>query len=124
MRPKNTMLYRTLLALALVATSYLAFTNTDIPIVDKMNDKAEHVTAFLVLSLLVDLSLPLTSFVAVKLPALLGYGVLIEVVQHVLPRRAASLADLTADGVGIALYLLAAAPLARRLGLLVDRPRT
>lgn len=122
-RNKNLIL-RTLLVLALVSTSYLAFTSTDIPVISKFNDKIEHIAAFLVLSLLVDLSWPAIAFVPIKLPGLLAYGALIEVVQYFLPRRSASLLDLTADAVGILLYLLAAAPVARRLGLFAGRSGT
>lgn len=124
MPQKNTTIfYRTLLALALVAISYLATTSTDIPVVDRLNDKLSHLAAFFALSLLIDLSWPLIAFVAVKLPGLLAYGILIEIVQHFLPRRAASGLDLAADAIGILLYL-GVTPVVRRIAPFVARSRS
>ena len=49
-----------------------------------------------------------------KILWLLGYGVMIEVVQYFLPNREASTLDVVADSVGIALYMLSI-PLLKRL---------
>lgn len=119
----RTALYRTLLALALVTVSYLATTSKDIPVVDGLNDKVSHVAAFLALALLVDRSWPLIAFIPVKFPGLVCYGIFIEMVQHFLPRRTASVWDLAADSIGILLYL-SLTPVVRRLGLLVCRSRS
>ena len=73
---------------------------------EDINDKVSHFLAFYVLSLLVDFSFPKYGFVLPKVFALLGYGLLIEIVQYFIPYRTCSLLDLSADGVGIALYWL------------------
>ncbi|OGW36449.1 MAG: hypothetical protein A2010_17185 [Nitrospirae bacterium GWD2_57_9] len=119
--PKSTTnLYRTLLVLALAAISYLA-TTREVAIMEDMNDKVSHMLAFFVLSLLVDGSWPTLRFGAAKVFSLFGYGLFIEIVQHFLPRRSASLLDLAADGAAILLYL-SLTPVVRRLGLLNHAP--
>lgn len=72
-------------------------------------DKADHVLAFLVLTLLGRAGLP---GLATRLPVvLLLYGAAIELIQSGLPTRSGSLLDLVADaiGIGVALVLLALA---------------
>ena len=54
---------------------------------------------------------------AAKILALLAFGLAIEVVQHFLPHRDASLLDIAADVAGIALYA-AARPLFLTIPLL------
>jgi VanZ family protein len=121
--PKSTTtLYRTLLVLTLAAISYLA-TTREVSVMEDMNDKVSHMLAFFVLSLLVDGSWPSLRFGAVKVLALFGYGIFIEMTQHFLPRRSASVLDLAADGIGILLYL-SLTPVVRRLGLLISRTRS
>ena len=66
-------------------------------------DKANHVFAFAVLAWLVELSWP-NRPLAVRWGLLLGYGMLIELVQSQLPYREFSLLDIVADGVGILCY--------------------
>jgi VanZ family protein len=116
-----TILYRTLLALTLASISYLA-TTREVSAMGEMNDKVAHMLAFFVLSLLVDGSWPSLRFGAAKMLALLGYGLSIEIVQHFVPRRSASLRDLAADGVGILLYA-SLTLVVRRVGLLISRVR-
>lgn len=64
-------------------------------------DKVRHVAAFIVLWLIGALA-RLTPAWALAL-ALLGFGLCIEVLQSFTPTREASLADLAADAVGIAI---------------------
>ena len=102
--------FRLMLLVSLVYISYLAFA----PVAPSVNDKGGHMAAFLVLSGLLDFSFPDSRFGARKIAALIGYGLLIEVVQYHLPHRTFELADVAADTGGIALYLLVT-PLLRRL---------
>ena len=60
--------------------------------------------AFYVLALLVDFSFPQDKFGLSKILALLGFGLLIEVIQYFLPYRTFSLYDLAADGGGLTVY--------------------
>ena len=95
--------FRILLAAALLAISFLATTSLAIPVAENMNDKINHVIAFFLLALLVDLSFPAWSF-RTKVLVLIAYGLSIEVVQAYLPYRSCSLFDLGADAGGLALY--------------------
>ena len=68
-------------------------------------DKLNHAAAFLVLAALADLGWPVRAQLPWRLGLLLGYGVLIELVQAVLAYRQGSALDLAADAVGVALWL-------------------
>jgi VanZ family protein len=69
------------------------------PLTESHADKINHVAAFVALALLLRAAYRLSLLQTALL--LLGYGLLIEVVQAVIPFRMFSLLDLTADGVGI-----------------------
>jgi VanZ family protein len=97
------MLFRVLLVIALLAISFLATTRLTLPVAREMNDKINHVTAFFVLALLVDLSFPAWKF-RTKVLVLIAYGLSLEITQAYLPYRSCSLLDLGADAVGLALY--------------------
>jgi VanZ family protein len=96
-------LFRILLAVALLAISFLATTRLTIPVAENMNDKANHVAAFFVLALLVDFSFPAKTF-RTKVLGLMAYGLSLEIMQAYFPYRSCSLFDLGADAVGLALY--------------------
>lgn len=98
--------YRSALFLAVVAITWLATTPLQVPVVEDIHDKVNHIAAFLVLAWLFDLSFPARRFGWAKAGTLLGYGVLIEVVQYFLPYRSFSLLDIVADGAGIAIYAI------------------
>ena len=98
--------YRLMLTTALVVTTYLSTTSRQIAVVEDVNDKLNHVLAFYVLGLLADFSWPGTAFYARKAFLLLGYGVVIEIIQYFLPYRSCSLFDLGADAIGLLLYAL------------------
>ena len=100
---ERTTLIRVLLIAALLAISFLATTQRTIPVAGEMNDKVNHVLAFFVLALLIDLSFPAWTF-RTKVVMLIGYGLSIEIVQSYLPYRSCSLFDLGADAIGLALY--------------------
>jgi VanZ family protein len=93
----------TLVAMLLVIT-YLATTHIHYPVIEDINDKAGHLLAFYVLALLTDFSFPDSRLNLPKTALLLGYGLLIEIIQYFLPGRLCSVYDLTADVLGIMIY--------------------
>lgn len=93
---------RLALVFCVLGVSYLAFAPLTGPPLFSY-DKSNHLFAFVVLAWLVDLSWP-NRPLAVRWGLLLGYGMLIELVQSQLPYREFSLLDLVADGLGILCY--------------------
>ncbi len=67
-------------------------------------DKANHALAFFVLLALLDIAYPLFHFVRHKILWLIGYGILLELLQGMIAGREASLLDVLADGIGLAAY--------------------
>ncbi len=106
--------FRLLLAFAVVAISWLAF-SPDPPTdsIEALGDKFQHIAAFVALAFCADMAFPKYRFLAWKLLPLIGYGAFIEVVQSLLPWREASLLDLSADLLGISVYWLARTPVRR-----------
>ena len=119
--PVLTAAARVALVVAVAAIAWLATTDRTYPAIEQVSDKLYHAAAFAVLAALADLSFPAGRFGLAKIGALLGFGIAIEAVQYFLPHRQASLADVLADGVGIAFYALCA-PLVAKVATL--RPRT
>lgn len=68
-------------------------------------DKANHLLAFWVLLALLDNGYPLRRMWLDKLLPLLGYGLLIELIQWNIPDREFSLLDILADLLGMLFYL-------------------
>lgn len=68
-------------------------------------DKLLHTSALFGFAFLLDIATP-RSFWRWKVPLLLGYGALIEVLQAFTPWRAFSVADFAADVLGVCLYWL------------------
>jgi hypothetical protein len=89
-------------------------------LVFQLNDKFLHFAAFYTCALLVDFSFPDSKFGLKKILPLLGYGLLIEVVQLQLGYRFFSSFDLLADAAGIVAYGLSL-PLIRHLPILKGR---
>jgi VanZ family protein len=87
-----------------LVVAYLAFLPSADPIGASW-DKANHLFAFAVMAWLADLAWPAKRQATLRWGLLLGYGLLIEVVQHFLPLRQFSLLDWGADGMGILIYL-------------------
>lgn len=111
-------LFRVLLVIALLVIFFLATTRLSIPVARSINDKVNHMLAFFVLALLVDLSFPAWTL-RTKVLLLIAYGLSIEITQAYLPYRTCSLFDLGADAIGLALYgicqpVIAYFPLFRR----------
>jgi VanZ family protein len=104
---------RLILGVILMFISWQATIRNGISVPVANSDKVLHFLAFYTLSLLVDFAFPLRRFGAIKIITLIGYGLLIEVVQSFLPYRSADMADLLTDIVGIAAYA-ATIPLLRR----------
>lgn len=117
---RQVQLFRFLLATLFVAISYLAFTPLRVPVIEHVWDKLDHFAAFFVLALVADFSFPDRGYGVAKILPLLGYGILIEVVQHHLPYRQFDLFDVLADAVGLSIYA-ACLPLVRRLPVLSRR---
>jgi VanZ family protein len=107
---------RWLFVIALLSVSALAFMpGDDVPISTGW-DKSNHLLAFFVLALLAGLAWPRSDWWKRAL-ALVGYGVLIEVVQYFVGRDAAAL-DVFADSMGIALHgIFVVLPMRRRIAI-------
>jgi VanZ family protein len=98
-------LWRFALLASIAVILFLATTAGPLPVPSAPSDKVNHLIAFLELTLLVRLGWPQLKplyFV----PLLLGFGMLIEIVQATLPYRDFSMADVAADATGIAVGML------------------
>lgn len=97
--------FRLLLGLALSLASWAALSPDPIPLPQGPQlDKWAHLGTYVILAFLVDMSWPDRGFDLPKWAALLGYGIVIELIQSQIPNRMFSLADMLANGAGIALY--------------------
>ncbi len=110
--PQRRFLWRALLAVLLIAITWLALSPAPPKAITTGWDKSNHALAFA--------SLAFSSVWAVwqrprqwiwLAAALVGYGIGIEIAQSFLPPREADWHDVVADSVGIALGLLAAWPI-------------
>ncbi len=104
MEYKLTFLARIALLLMLTAGVYLAAVEGGPVAAADVNDKIVHLTAFFVLALCADYAFPRRRFDWFTASPLLGYGLLIEIMQFFIPHRSFSLADLAADAAGLAVY--------------------
>jgi len=112
--------FRLLLALALVVVAHLATAPADSLPSWQLNDKLGHLLTFYGLALLVDFSFRGSGYGLGKALPLLGYGLLIELIQNFIPYRDFSLLDLGADALGLAAYATSL-PLLRRTPVLAGR---
>lgn len=110
----STKIYRLIFWITLLVITFSAFSQPGPPLFPHI-DKLGHFSAFLVLSLLLDLSyatikfhsfFPNISDVKIKAGVLFCYGISIELIQSQLAWREASLLDVCANTVGIAAYFL------------------
>lgn len=106
---------RTLFVLALLVVSVGSVIDTGSSPAVTLNDKLQHVLAFGLLALLARAAYPRCPPWTRVLPGLLGYGLLMECVQGLLPWREFSLLDLVADLCG-AVMALGTATLSLRAG--------
>lgn len=104
--------WRVMLALLVIIITALALVPAPPPTLSTGWDKANHALAFAALAFAsVWAAWPQPRRWALLFVVVLAYGGAIEIAQSFLPPREADWADLAADAVGIALGLLAAAPL-------------
>ncbi|MDX1598872.1 MAG: VanZ family protein [Marinobacter sp.] len=99
-------LWQLALFISVIAILYLATTSTPYPMPSSPNDKVNHLIAFTELAILARLGWPRISAIWLVAPALVLFGLAIEVIQSQLPYREFSLADLAADAAGVAIGLL------------------
>ena len=102
--PSRIILFRIALAAALSGITILATSPISYPVVADVNDKLNHVLAFLVLAWLADASFPEKKFPITLIASLFAYGLAIEIIQYFLPFRMFSWFDVAADGAGIGFY--------------------
>lgn len=98
-------LWQSALLMSVIAILYLATTSEPYPVPSSANDKVNHLIAFAELTVLARLGWPRVRAIWF-VPALIGFGFLIEGIQSQLPYREFSLADVAADAAGIAIGLL------------------
>ncbi|MBK1722613.1 VanZ family protein [Thiocystis violacea] len=96
-------LSRIALATCVLAVAYLAFAPLEEPVLFSY-DKGNHLLAFAVMAWLADMGWSGRRYALARWGWLLGYGLLIELVQHQLPFREFSWLDFAADALGIAAY--------------------
>lgn len=98
-------LWQAVLVISVAAILFLATTSSSYPIPSAANDKVNHIIAFFELTIVTRLAWPrLSAYWYV--PALLGFGFALELVQATLPYRTFSMADVLADATGIAIGML------------------
>jgi VanZ family protein len=120
LRANQVNVFRIALVFVLMAILILAMLPNQSLGMDKLNDKLNHIVAFFTCALLVDFSFPETEFGFKKIIALLGYGLLIEIIQWFLVYRSSSLFDLAADAIGLLCYGLSL-PLIKQLPIFKRR---
>ena len=108
------------LGLAILAISYLAFSDQSSNSVVSFSDKLNHVVAFFTLAFLLDYALPKKIFNRQKMLLLVAYATAIEIIQFFISYRDCSLLDILVDAIGISAYWLLS-PKIISLPLLRDR---
>ncbi|MFG6415365.1 VanZ family protein [Roseateles sp. DC23W] len=112
--PERRPLWRALLLALLLVITWLALAPVPPKTADTGWDKANHLLAFGTLAFVgVWAQWPRPRLWGWLVLALLAYGVGIEIAQSFVPPREADWQDVVADGLGIALGLLAAWPFTR-----------
>ena len=96
--------YRILCVLLMLVVLYLSLIPIDDDFVSTGWDKANHFLAFFSLAALMDIAFPRTAFWPIKLPVLVAYGLLIEVLQSFTGYRFFSWLDLFADTLAVFCY--------------------
>lgn len=105
---------RALLALLVVAIGWLALSPRPPAVFSTGWDKGNHLLAFATLAVAASFGSVAAARRRLAIALwLLGYGALIEVLQHWVPGRSSEFADLVADAVGIAFGLWLAGRLQR-----------
>lgn len=84
-------------------------------------DKLNHLAAFFVLALLTEYAFPSVTVSAQKLVPLLGFGLLIEVLQYWVGYRDFEWLDVAADAAGIAVFWVLRGVLRRTFDPLIQK---
>ena len=84
-------------------------------------DKLNHLAAFFVLAVLKEYAFPTLTAVALKLLPLLGFGMLIEVLQYWVGYRYFEWLDVVADLAGLLLFLFARRTLRRYVDPVIQK---
>ena len=113
--------FRLAFVVTLCVVTWLALTSMPMPAIVTWWDKADHLTAFIVLSCLLDYSFPQPNPRADwwKWLLLLAYGIGIEFVQGWLGTRDFEIPDMLTDALGIGCWLLVR-PLDRHIPILCE----
>ena len=109
-----------LLVLAIGVILWLAL-HPSPPISGLQLDKLNHLAAFFVLALLTEYAFPSATVRALKLLPLLGFGLLIEVLQYWVGYRYFEWLDVAADGAGIVLFWVIRGTLRRTVDPLIQK---
>jgi len=89
---------------AIIVFSVLFFTQQSIPQGIPNSDKIGHIAVFFILALLLFKAVKFKRIWQILL--LLSYGIGVECIQHFIPYRAGSLADVVADATGLLFFYL------------------
>ncbi len=92
------------LMLTLASITHLATTPVAYPVIHQIHDKLLHVAAFFVLAWLADLTTSDISEMWSWFFLLLVYGLILELIQAMIPGRFFSLLDLGANACGLLAY--------------------
>ncbi|MDB3978020.1 VanZ family protein [Pseudomonadales bacterium] len=109
-----------LLVLAIGVILWLAL-HPSPPISGLQLDKLNHLAAFFVLALLTEYAFPSAKISALKLLPLLGFGLLIEVLQYWVGYRYFEWLDVAADAAGIVLFWVIRGTLRRTVDPLIQK---
>ena len=109
-----------LLVLAIGVILWLAL-HPSPPISGLQLDKLNHLAAFFVLALLTEYAFPSATISAQKLLPLLGFGLLIEVLQYWVRYRYFEWLDVAADAAGIVLFWVIRGTLRRTVDPLIQK---
>ena len=111
---------KVLLVLAIGVILWLAL-HPSPPISGLQLDKLNHLAAFFVLALLTEYAFPSATISAQKLAPLLGFGLLIEVLQYWVGYRYFEWLDVAADAAGIVLFWVIRGTLRRTFDPLIQK---
>ena len=101
----NKRIFKILFFIALAIVFILAIVQNDHVVIDYVHaDKIKHMTAFFVLSLLLNRASSSLKNRIRNMLSLLLFGIFIEVVQLYFPHRESSISDVIADFAGIVLF--------------------
>lgn len=99
------MAFKTAFFIILALSAYLSLTPVQHPVITTLWDKLNHFLGYFLLYATLDLGFATAEKLAAKVLLVLGYSLLLEIIQHFVPNRDFSLLDMLANGLGILLYL-------------------